>query len=177
MESITKMSQGKSEINISQLELVEKVVKIRRITKVIKGGRALSFGALVVMGDGAGMVGVGSGKAKEVIKAVEKGGRQARSQLIRVPLLDGTIPHEVSVKYKASHVFLKPAAKGTGVIAGGGVRAVLESTGIQNILAKSKGCNNPYTLVKATIKALEQLRDPLTIARKRGISLNQVFHG
>ena len=166
-----------SKIDASQLELREKVVNVRRVTKVTKGGRSLSFGGLVVLGDGAGVVGAANSKAKEISKTLEKAANQARKNLVDVPILRGTIPHQVTAKYKASRVLLKPAAKGTGVIAGGGMRHVLESVGITDILAKSQGSNNPYNLVQVTLKALQKLRDPLAIARKRGRSLEQIFNG
>ena len=164
-------------IDASKLTLAEKVVQINRVAKVVKGGRRFTFSALVVVGDGQGHVGVGIGKAGEVPESIRKGTEDAKKNLIRVPFLGTTIPHEVSAEHSASRVMLKPASQGTGVIAGGAMRAVLESAGVHNVLAKSKGSSNPHNVVKATIKALENLRDPRTIAFNRGITMDKVFNG
>lgn len=157
--------------------LEEKVVAINRVTKVVKGGRNFSFSAVVVVGDGQGIVGYGLGKAQEVTGAITKGVEDAKKNLIKVPVLRGTLPHEVIGKFGGGSVLLKPASPGTGVIAGGGARIVLESAGIHNVLSKSKGSSNPHNVVKATFDALTQLRDPLTVASQRGISLDKVFNG
>ena len=156
------------------LELKEKVVHISRVPKVVKGGRRFSFSALVVVGDSRSVVGYGMGKAKEVPEAIRKGLEQAKKSLIRVPIMDGTIPFEVTGHYGAGHVILKPASGGTGVIAGGGVRAVVEASGIQNVLTKCIGSNNPHNMVKATIEALRDLRAPEEIADRRGKVLAEI---
>jgi len=156
------------------LELKEKVVHISRVAKVVKGGRRFSFSALVVTGDNHSVVGYGMGKAKEVPEAIRKGLEQAKKNLIRVPIQDGTIPFEVVGHYGAGHVMLKPASDGTGVIAGGGVRAVVEASGIQNVLTKCLGSNNPHNMVKATFEALRDLRQPEEIADRRGKSLAEI---
>jgi len=155
-------------------ELKEKVVHISRVAKVVKGGRRFSFSALVVTGDNHSVVGYGMGKAKEVPEAIRKGLEQAKKNLIRVPIMDGTIPFEVIGRYGAGHVILKPASGGTGVIAGGGVRAVVEASGIQNVLTKCLGSNNPHNMVKATFEALRDLRQPEEIADRRGKSLAEI---
>ena len=161
----------------SGLELVEKVVSIQRVTKVTKGGRTFSFSAIVVVGDQNGIVGYGLGKAKEVTLAITKATDNAKKQLIRIPLLNGTIPHEQYGKYGGATVFIRPASSGTGVIAGGAMRSVIESVGVKDILAKSKGSTNPHNLVKATVQALMSLRDVNEIASARGITVNKVFNG
>ena len=161
----------------SGLELVEKVVSIQRVTKVTKGGRTFSFSAIVVVGDQNGIVGYGLGKAKEVTLAITKATDNAKKQLIRIPLLNGTIPHEQYGKYGGATVFIRPASSGTGVIAGGAMRSVIESVGVKDILAKSKGSTNPHNLVKATVQALMSLRDVNEIASARGISVSKVFNG
>lgn len=161
----------------ADLELVDKLVGINRVTKVTKGGRAFSFSAIVVVGDENGIVGQGLGKANEVTEAIAKGIDDAKKNLIRIPIINGTIPHAQKGKNCGARIFLKPASKGTGVIAGGAMRAVLESAGIHNVLAKSQGSSNPQNVVKATINALAQLRDAATIAQQRGISLEKVFNG
>lgn len=171
------MPQSKQYINPNELELSSKVIKVKRVTKVVRGGRVLSFSALVVVGDKVSAVGVGLGKAKEVPLAVAKGANYARKSLLKVPILRGTLPHSISVKYKSSRVLLKPAAPGTGIIAGGPVRTVLEIAGIMDVVAKAQGANNPQNLVLATLKALAELRDSYTIAKQREISLEKVWHG
>lgn len=161
----------------ADLELVDKLVGINRVTKVTKGGRTFSFSAIVVVGNQDGIVGHGLGKANEVTEAISKGIDDAKKNLIRVPIINTTIPHTQKGKYSGARVMLKPAAEGTGVIAGGAMRAVLESAGIHNVLAKSQGSSNPQNVVKATIEALSLLRDPISVARQRGITLEQVFNG
>jgi small subunit ribosomal protein S5 len=159
----------------ADLELKEKVVSINRVVKTTKGGRTFSFSALVVVGNGAGVVGHGLGKAKEVQEAITKGIEDAKKNLIKVPILHGTIPHDQLAKEGAAKVLIKPAAHGTGVLAGGSMRSVLESVGLTDVLAKSLGSANPHNVVKATFKALALLREPITIARTRNISLKKVF--
>ncbi|MGN6533788.1 MAG: 30S ribosomal protein S5 [Ginsengibacter sp.] len=160
-----------------ELELKEKVVAINRVVKTTKGGRAFSFSAIVVVGNENGVVGHGLGKAKEVQEAILKGIDDAKKNLIRIPLLHGTIPHEQWTKDGAAKVLIKPAAAGTGVIAGGSMRAVLESAGITDVLAKSLGSANPHNVVKATVKALSLLKEPTAVAKTRNISLKKVFNG
>ena len=159
------------------LELKEKVVAINRVVKTTKGGRTFSFSALVVVGNSAGVVGHGLGKAKEVQEAITKGIEDAKKNLIKVPVLHGTIPHDQLTKEGAAKVLIKPAAHGTGVIAGGSMRAVLEAAGITDVLAKNLGSANPHNVVKATFKALATLRQPVTVAKNRNISLKKVFNG
>ena len=172
------MSQSNIErVKASELDLKEKVVKIKRVAKVTKGGRTFSFSALVVVGDGNGIVGHGLGKAREVTEAISKGIDDAKKSLIKVPIMEGRIPHEQRGKYGAAKVIIKPASQGTGVIAGGAMRAVLESAGVKDVLAKSLGTSNPHNVVKATITALTLLRDPITVSNHRKVSLNQVFNG
>lgn len=161
----------------SDLELKEKVVGIQRVAKVTKGGRTFSFSAIVVVGDGQGIVGYGLGKAGEVTDAISKGIEDAKKNLIKVPIINGTVPHEQYGKYGGGLVFLKPASNGTGVIAGGAMRAVLESAGITDVLAKSKRSSNPHNVVKATIDALVKMRDAFTVAQHRGVNLKKVFNG
>lgn len=161
----------------SELELKEKVVNIRRVTKVTKGGRTFSFSATVVIGNGDGIVGEGLGKAKEVQEAIQKAIDDAKKNLVNVPVFKGTIPHIQHGKFGAAKVMLKPASHGTGVIAGGSMRAVLESAGIKDVLAKSLGSANPSNVIKATLDALAQLRDPQTVAQNRKVSLETVFKG
>ncbi|MBQ4433501.1 MAG: 30S ribosomal protein S5 [Bacteroidales bacterium] len=164
-------------VKANDIEFKDRLVHVNRVTKVTKGGRTFSFSAIVVVGNENGIVGYGLGKAKEVSAAIAKGIDDAKKNLIKVPVLNGTIPHSQEGKYSGSLVFMKPAAPGTGVIAGGAMRAVLESVGVKNVLAKSKGSSNPHSVVKATFKALSQLRDPYTVAQVRGIGLDQVFNG
>lgn len=161
----------------SDLELKEKVVAINRVAKVTKGGRTFSFSAIVVVGDGQGIVGFGLGKAGEVTDAISKGVEDAKKNLIKVPIINGTVPHEQYGKFGGGLVFLKPASHGTGVIAGGAMRAVLESAGITDVLAKSKRSSNPHNVVKATIDALVNMRDAYTVAQHRGVNLKKVFNG
>ncbi len=159
------------------MELKDRLVGIQRVTKVTKGGRAFTFSAIVVVGDEKGVVGYGLGKAKEVTDAVSKGVDDAKKNLVRVSVAKGTVPHEQIGKFGGALVFLKPAAPGTGVIAGGAMRAVLESVGITDVLAKSKGSSNPHNVVKATLDALIQMRDAVTISQHRGLKLSRVFNG
>ncbi|SIO11711.1 30S ribosomal protein S5 [Chitinophaga niabensis] len=166
-----------NKVKAGDLELKEKVVAINRVTKTTKGGRTFSFSALVVVGNENGVVGHGLGKAKEVQEAITKGIDDAKKNLIKIPVHHGTIPHDQLAKEGAAKVLIKPAAHGTGVIAGGSMRAVLESAGITDVLAKSLGSANPHNVVKATFKALGLLREPLQIAKTRSISLKKVFNG
>lgn len=161
----------------NDLELKDRLVAINRVTKVTKGGRAFSFAAIVVVGNEDGVIGWGLGKANEVTAAIAKGVETAKKNLIRVPVHKGTIPHEQSAKFGGSRIFLKPASEGTGVKAGGAMRAVLESVGITDVLAKSKGSSNPHNLVKATIAALDELRSPAQVAQNRGVAVDKVFNG
>ena len=164
-------------VKTSDLELKDRLVSIQRVTKVTKGGRHFRFAAIVVVGDENGIVGYGLGKANEVTVAIQKGIEDAKKNLVKIPVINKTIPHEQVARFGGAEVFMKPAAPGTGVKAGGAMRAVFESVGIQNVLAKSKGSSNPHNLVKATIVALSQIRDAYTIAQTRGISLEKVFRG
>ena len=158
-------------------DLKEKVVAINRVAKVVKGGRRFSFSAIVVVGDGKGTVGFGLGKANEVTDAIAKGIDDAKKNLQKVPMYKHTVPHVMEGRFGGGHVLVQPAAAGTGVIAGGAMRAVFESAGIKDVLAKSKGSSNPHNVVKATFEALNKMRDPLQIAQARGISLSRVFNG
>lgn len=161
----------------SDIEFKDKLVSVQRVTKVTKGGRTFSFSAIVVVGNENGVVGYGLGKAGEITSAISKGIDDAKKHLINVPVLNGTLPHEQHGRYSGARVFIKPAAPGTGVIAGGAMRAVLESVGVKDVLAKSKGSSNPHSVVKATIDALSKLRDAKTIAQLRGVDLDTVFNG
>jgi ribosomal protein S5, bacterial/organelle type len=161
----------------NDIELKDRLVAINRVTKVTKGGRTFSFAAIVVVGNEDGIVGWGLGKAGEVTTAIAKGVEAAKKNLVRIPVYKGTIPHEQLAKFGGAEVFIKPATLGTGVKAGGAMRAVLESVGITDVLAKSKGSSNPHNLVKATIAALSELRSPFTVAQNRGISVEKVFKG
>lgn len=164
-------------IKSSDIELKDRLVSVNRVTKVTKGGRTFSFSAIVVVGDENGIVGHGLGKAKEVVEAISKAIDDAKKNLIKVPVLKGTIPHKQMGKYAGAKVLLKPASNGTGVIAGGAMRAVLESVGVTDVLAKSQGSSNPHNVVKATFDSLRQLRDAYTVAQHRGVDLDKVFNG
>jgi small subunit ribosomal protein S5 len=172
-----------SKINVNkvkpggEVELKEKVVAVNRVVKTTKGGRTFSFSALVVVGNENGVVGQGLGKAKEVQEAITKGIEDAKKNLVKVPVMHGTIPHDQFAKEGAAKILIKPAAQGTGVIAGGSMRAVLESAGITDVLAKSLGSANPHNVVKATIKALTLLREPIQVSRERNLKLSRVFQG
>ncbi len=171
------MTTSIRKVKTSDLELKDTLVGIQRVTKVTKGGRTFSFSAIVVVGNQDGIVGYGLGKANEVTTAIAKGVEDAKKNLIKVPVINGTIPHEQYAKYGGASVFIKPASGGTGVKAGGAMRAVLESVGVKDVLAKSKGSSNPHNLVKATFTALLELRDAYTISDQRGITIDKVFKG
>lgn len=172
------MSQvNTTKLKATEIELKDRVVAVNRVAKVVKGGRRFSFSAIIVVGDGHGVVGYGLGKANEVTDAITKGIDDAKKNLIKVPVYKGTVPHDSIGKYSGGFILLKPAAAGTGVIAGGAMRAVLESAGIKDVLAKSKGSSNPHNVVKATFDALSSMRDPFTVAKHRGISMKKVFNG
>ena len=170
-------AQIMNRVKAADIELKDKLVAINRVTKVTKGGRTFSFSAIVVVGDDNGIVGHGLGKAKEVVEAITKGIDDAKKNLIKVPIAKGTVPHTQKGKYGGARVLLKPASDGTGVIAGGAMRAVLESVGVSNVLAKSQGSSNPHNVVKATIDALAQMRDAVAVAKQRGIELEKIFKG
>jgi small subunit ribosomal protein S5 len=170
-------TQTLKQVKTTDLELKETVVNINRVAKVTKGGRTFSFNAIIVVGDGNGIVGHGLGKAGEVIDAIQKGIEDAKKNLIRVPIINHSIPHEQYGKYSGGYVFMKPASHGTGIIAGGAMRAVFDSAGVKDVLAKSKGSSNPHNVVKATMDALSKLRDAYTVAEHRGVSLSKVFNG
>ncbi len=171
------MDKNKRVKSNNDLDLKDRLVAINRVTKVTKGGRTFSFSAIVVVGNENGVVGWGLGKAGEVTTAIAKGVESAKKNLVNVPILKGTIPHEQTAHYGGARVFLKPASHGTGVKAGGAMRHVLESVGVTDVLAKSKGSSNPHNLVKATVEALMELRDARTVAQHRGVSLDKVFNG
>ena len=166
-----------NKVRTTEVELKDKLVSLNRVTKVTKGGRTFSFSAIVVVGDENGIVGHGLGKAKEVVEAIQKGVEDAKKNVIRIPIINGSVPHLQKGKFSGARVMLKPASQGTGVIAGGAVRAVLESVGVHDVLSKSQGSSNPHNLVKATLKALLELRDARTIAMQRGITIDKVFNG
>jgi small subunit ribosomal protein S5 len=161
----------------SGLELQDHLVGVQRVTKVTKGGRAFGFSAIVVVGDGNGIVGQGLGKSKDVASAIAKAIEDAKKNLVRIPIIKQTLPHEQKGKYGGARVFLKPASSGTGVIAGGAVRAVLESVGVHDVLSKSQGSSNPHNVVKATFDALLNLRSASMVAQERGVTLEKVFKG
>ena len=164
-------------VKAGENELQDRLVAIQRVAKVVKGGRRFSFSAIVVVGNGNGVVGHGLGKAKEVTNAIAKGVDDAKKNLVKVPIYNGTIPHEILVRFGAAKILLKPAAPGTGVLAGGAMRAVLESAGVKDVLGKSLGSSNPHNVVKATVKALSLMKSPIQIAKSRGVTLNKVFTG
>jgi len=164
-------------VKSADIELKDKLVSVNRVTKVTKGGRTFSFSAIMVVGDEAGVVGHGMGKAHEVVSAITKATEDAKKNLFRIPVVNATIPHEQNGKFGGSRIFMRPASHGTGVIAGGAMRAVIESVGIHDILAKSKGSSNPHNVVKATMDALLQMRDARSVASQRGISMSKVFNG
>jgi small subunit ribosomal protein S5 len=171
------MAKETQRVPASESEFKEKMVSLNRVAKVTKGGRTFSFAAIVVVGDGKGMVGQGLGKAREVSDAISKAVEDAKKNLVKVPVMNGTIPHEVQGKFGAGRVLLRPASDGTGVIAGGAMRAVLDMAGIHNVLAKSQGSSNPHNVVKATLNGLAKLRTPLTVAKQRRIDIKKVFNG
>lgn len=162
-------------IKASDLDLKDKLVHINRVAKVVKGGRRFSFNAIVVVGDGNGHVGVGLGKANEVAEAISKGTDDAKKNVVKVSIVNGTVPHDIVGKFGAGKVLLRPAAPGTGLIAGGGVRAVLEMAGVKDVLTKQMGSPNPHNVVKATLSALQSIRDAKMIAEERGVSLQDLF--
>ena len=167
----------KQSINPSEIEFKEeKVVKINRVAKVVKGGRRFSFNAIVVVGDGAGHVGVGLGKANEVMNSVNKGKENAKKSVVKIPIVNGTLPHAIIGKYGAGRVMLKPASPGTGIIAGGAIRAIMEQVGITDVLAKILGSRNPHNVIKATMNGLTNLEDATEISRRRGITIQELFN-
>lgn len=174
---MAKREQSNTRVRPAETELKEKLVALNRVAKVTKGGRTFSFAAIVVVGDGNGTVGQGLGKARDVSESIAKAVDDAKKNLMKVPIYKGTIPHEQEGKFGAGKVLIKPAADGTGVIAGGAMRAVLEIAGIHNVLAKSQGSSNPHNVVKATLDALSKLRSPMLVAKQRNISLEKIFKG
>jgi small subunit ribosomal protein S5 len=171
------MADNQKRVRATESELKEKLVSLGRVAKVTKGGRTFSFSALVVVGDGNGIVGHGLGKARDVSESIAKAVDDAKKNLIKVPVINGTVPHEQKGKFGAGRVLIKPASNGTGVIAGGAMRAVLEIAGVHNVLSKSQGSSNPHNVVKATIDALAKLRTPQEVAKDRGVELQKVFEG
>ena len=171
------MIESEKSVRATDIELKDRLVAINRVTKVTKGGRHFSFSTIVVVGDEKSIVGHGLGKANEVTEAISKAVEDAKKNLRRVSVVNDTLPHYIKSKFSGAQVFLKPASAGTGVIAGGAMRAVLESAGIKNVLAKSQGSSNPHNVVKATVNALLSLRDANSVAQQRGISLDKVFNG
>ena len=174
---MAKKAQEKDRVKAAETELKEKLVNLNRVAKVTKGGRTFSFAAIVVVGDGNGTIGHGLGKARDVSESIAKAVDVAKKNMIKFPLYKGTIPHEQKGKFGAGKVLIKPASDGTGVIAGGAMRAVLEIAGVQNVLSKSQGSSNPHNVIKATLDALQQLRAPLDIAKERGITMEKLFNG
>ena len=172
-----RLAQNKRVKISADIELVDRLVGVQRVVKVTKGGRTFGFSAIVVVGDEKSIVGIGLGKSKDVATAIQKGIESAKKNLVRIPIYKGTIPHEQSCKFKGASILIKPASNGTGVKAGGAMRSVLESAGVKDVLAKSKGSSNPHNLVKATLKALLELRDPRTIAIQRGVTIDKIFNG
>ena len=172
-----KLAENKRVKSSSDLDLKDRLVGVQRVVKVTKGGRSFGFSAIVVVGDEQSIVGIGLGKSKDVSTAIAKAIELAKKNLVKIPVINGTIPHEQLTKFGGAQVYIKPASHGTGIKAGGAMRAVIESAGIKDILAKSKGSSNPHNLVKATLKALLELRDARTVANQRGISMQRVFNG
>lgn len=164
-------------VKSGDVQVEEKLVKINRVTKVVKGGRRFSFNVIMVVGNGEGVVGAGLGKANDVAGSVSKAVDDAKKNMIKVPIINGTLPHDIELRYGAAKVIMKPAAPGTGILAGGAMRAVLESAGLKDVIGKCIGSTNPHNVVKATIKGLQSLKDPKEIAKLRGISLTKVFNG
>ena len=174
MAENTKNTKTSNNTNNNESELKERLVALNRVTKVTKGGRALTFAAIVVVGNGEGLVGYGLGKANEVTAAIDKGTEAAKKNLVKVPVLKGTIPHEQIARFSGSEVIIKPASEGTGIIAGGAMRAIFEVMGITNVLAKCIGSTNPYNVVRATLNGLQSMNTPAEIAAKRGKSIEEI---